>query len=64
MRFVLLLRCIVQRMWTPSALALIQEEELAQSRIRSGPKEFARGAWRVGADKPRGGEMDKGKQDV
>ncbi|CAD6222998.1 unnamed protein product [Miscanthus lutarioriparius] len=49
---------------TASALALIQEEELAQSRIRSGPKEFARGAWRAGADKPRGGEMDKGKQDV
>lgn len=49
---------------TASALALIQEEELAQSRTHYGPKEFARGAWRVGADKPRGGEMDKGKQDV
>lgn len=36
---------------------------MAQSRSRSGGKDLAKGSWKFGFDKSKGGEADKGKSD-
>ena len=46
---------------TASALALVQEEELAQCKPRAAVKEFGKGAWKPGIEKTKTSEVDKGK---
>ena len=46
---------------TASALALIQEEELAQCKPHAAAKEFGKGAWKPRVEKTKTGKVDKGK---